>query len=81
MIVIVLAVELVLMILLHAPGGVEVTVLPNQITSLRDPPKGERGIHFPPEANCLLGLTDGKQLPVVETCAKVRSLVAKEEEE
>ena len=33
----------VLMLTLHAPGGVEVDVAPDQVTSLRNPPtKGDR---------------------------------------
>jgi hypothetical protein len=49
------------MLTLHAPGGVEVGVAPGQVTSLRNPPtKGHRGIHFPPEANRLIGLADDK---------------------
>ena len=66
----------VLMLTLHAPGGVEVGVAPGQVTSLRNPPtKGHRGIHFPPEANCLVGLADGKAVPVIETCETVRPMM------
>jgi hypothetical protein len=52
------------------------TLPPDQVTSLRNPPtKGDRGSHFPPEANCLVGLADGKAVPVIETCETVRPMM------
>jgi len=74
--IVVYAPNAVLMLTLHAPGGVEVDVAPDQVTSLRNPPtKGDRGSHFPPEANCLVGLADGKAVPVIETCETVRPMM------
>ena len=54
----------------------ELSNAPDQVTSLRNPPtKRDRGIHFPPEANCLVGLADGKAVPVIETCETVRPMM------
>jgi len=74
--IVVYAPNAVLMLTLHAPGGVEVDVAPRsghqlaQSAHQRGP-----GIHFPPEANCLVGLADGKAVPVIETCETVRPMM------
>jgi hypothetical protein len=71
----------VVLIVLHAPGGVEVSVVPGQITFTRNPPavRSHDALHFPKEANCLVGLADGKAIPVTETCDYVKLLIEQAE--
>jgi len=58
------------LIVLHVPDGTEIDVVVDQITSLR--PRSEEGHHFTPNVKCLVNLTDGKFVTVVETCDEVR---------
>jgi hypothetical protein len=62
------------MVVLHRVDGGEIVVNPAQVTSLRGVP-GRMGRHLPEAATCLVGLTDGKHLAVLEACAEVRRLL------
>jgi hypothetical protein len=62
------------LIILHAPGGKEIEINPQMVTSMR---RGEKdgSQHFTEDAHCLVSLADGKYVAVRETCNEVRSLV------
>ena len=62
------------LIILHAPGGKEVLVNPDTVTSLR---RGEQdgGKNLTSEARCFVNLTDGKFVAVTENCSEVRSML------
>ena len=61
-------------IILHAPGGKEVQVNPDMVTSLR---RGEKdgSQHLTAEARCFVNLADGKFVAVAEDCGEVRNLM------
>ena len=59
-----------LMLILHGPDGHDVRIAPEQITALHSPPE-PRSKNYPLNANCLINLTDGKFIAVVETCLEV----------
>ena len=60
------------LVILHAPGGKEVQINPDMVTSLR---RGEKdgSQHMTEEAHCFVNLADGKFVAVVEDCNEVRS--------
>jgi hypothetical protein len=64
-----------LLIMLHTVDGLEVDINPKQITSLREtrPDKEKHlvvaGVH------CAVGLSDGKFVTVVESCADIRKKI------
>ena len=68
-----------------AREGRRIAVLPHPARTVECPRSGHQlaqsahqrgpGIHFPPEANCLVGLADGKAVPVIETCETVRPMM------
>jgi hypothetical protein len=58
---------------LHAPQGAVIEINPDQVTSLRNAPPQKRG-SFTEQANCLINLTDGKFVTVIEDCETVRKL-------
>lgn len=60
------------LIVLHRSDGGDVTINADQITSLRDPVR--HGQLFP-AGHCIIGLTDGKFVAVLEACAEVRRLL------
>jgi hypothetical protein len=60
------------LILLHGPGGQQIHVNPNKVSTLRDP-RGEA--HFAPHTHCLVITSNGKFIAVRETCGAVRHLV------
>lgn len=64
------------LITLHAPDGRAVHLVPNQITALGAPRRGDdprRTIN--PSANCLVFTTDRHQYAVLETCDAVQKLL------
>jgi hypothetical protein len=63
------------LIVLHAVDGYEVSINPQQVTSLRAAKEGEPNKLFTNEARCLISLTDGKFVTVAEHCAAVRQLL------
>jgi hypothetical protein len=58
-----------LLIVLHRGDGGEVAVATAHVTSLRATAGPLRNLA--PSSHCLIGLTDGKFIGVIETCAEV----------
>lgn len=65
------------LIVLHRVDGGEVIVAPTQVTSLRSP--GGPLDHLPtPGGRCLVGMTDGKFVSVLESCRRVKDLIERQ---
>lgn len=63
-------------LLLHLPGGREVTIAVNEIVSMRD---GEhKGELVTPEVGCVINTEDSKFISVIESCQKVRDMIKDE---
>jgi hypothetical protein len=60
----------VLLVTLHAPGGQPVYVNPENVSSVREPRTINR-THFAPGTKCVLIMTNGLMVSVVEGCAEV----------
>lgn len=58
------------LLVLHRSDGGEVWINADQVTSLRSP--AGRLDRLAPEGHCLIGLTDGKFVGVLESCAEVK---------
>ena len=64
----------VFLLLLHAPDGQEIRIAPDQVTSLHAPrPSGDH--HFTSAVRCLVNLTDGKFVSVVENCTDIQKML------
>lgn len=63
------------LIVLHQPGGRDVVINTAQITTLYAAIPGTSNRLVAQGARCLVLLTDGKHVGVVETCAAVRKLI------
>ncbi|HJQ59434.1 MAG TPA: hypothetical protein VJ890_21180 [Vineibacter sp.] len=61
------------LIILHRADGGEVIINPAQVTSLRAT-AGSLG-RLAPHGHCLVGLTDGKFVAVIEPCGDVKKLL------
>lgn len=61
-------------VVLHRSDGYEVSVNPAHITSLRSIP-GSLGKLMPHDTRCMVGMTDGKFVAVIETCIAVKRLL------
>lgn len=63
-------------LLLHLPGGREVSIAVSEIVSMRD---GERkGELLSPEVGCMINTEDGKFISVTESCRTVRDMIRDE---
>jgi hypothetical protein len=62
------------LIILHRSDGREVAINPPQVTSLRSAP-GPLDRLAPYGVHCIVGLTDGKFIAVIETCKNVQQLL------
>ena len=64
------------LIFVHGPDGQRIELNVDQISSIREP--REREGHFAREVQCLVFMTNGKWIGVIETCdevlAKIREL-------
>lgn len=60
------------LILLTGPDNQRIEVNPDAVTNFR-PPRGND--HFAPGVKCLVFLSDGKPLTVIETCDQVKYLL------
>lgn len=60
------------LITLTGPDGQVIQLAPDKIATIRTP-RGDD--HFHKSINCLIFTTDGKNISVVETCAKVQQLL------
>ena len=65
------------LIVLHQVDGREVVVNPAQITSLYAALPGRPNRLVAPGSRCVVMLTDGKHVGVIEPCAAVRRLIEK----
>jgi len=61
------------MITLTGPEGQEIAVSPSQVVTVRKPRELEG--HFPKGVQCLVHMTDGKFIAVIEPCRVVRELL------
>jgi hypothetical protein len=64
----------VLLVLLHTPKGFEVYVNPQNVTSMRADDPSKQHELMTDAVRCMLNLSDGKFVSVVETCDQVRAL-------
>ena len=70
----------VVLIALHAVDGVEILVNPEEIAVMRPSSEATRGTPnqvIVTGVYCVIGLTSGKYISVVETCDAVRTLIEK----
>lgn len=65
----------VVLILLHTPDQREVRVSPEHITSMHSAKTGESNKLIVDDVRCLLHLSDGKNVGVVEACDVVQRLL------
>ena len=63
------------MVMLHSPDGREIDVSVDEITAIhcRIPDKENR--LFADGVNAIINLTDGKNVPVSETCSEIRDML------
>jgi hypothetical protein len=62
---------------LMGPDGQVIIVNPDQVVTVREPRHGVDG-HFHKDVRCLLHMTDGHFVAVVDPCAVVRDLLEAE---
>ena len=65
------------LIVLHQVDGREVVINPAQVTSLYAALPGRPNRLVAPGSRCVVMLTDGKHVGVIEPCAAVRRLIEK----
>jgi len=77
---IILAATAYSLIVLHGVGGIEITLNPAEIVSMRERPADNHGKDdlLTPEVWCMINTTDGKFITVVDHCDKVRELIREE---
>lgn len=63
------------LIILHTLSGAEIAINPKLIVSMRASVPDKVNERIAPSANCLINMTDGKFITVVESCNKVRELM------
>jgi hypothetical protein len=63
------------LVLLHAPDGHEVAVNPAEITHMHAKRDASGDKYFTKEAQCMINLSDGKFVTVIESCEIVRKLI------
>lgn len=62
---------------LHDGGGTKIYLNPAEISTLREPSAAAvKAEHFPSGTHCLVVTTNGKVVPVQETCDQVQALVS-----
>lgn len=64
-------------IILHGPDKHEIRVNPRQVTALHSPKVGAKKDDklFSDNVNCLVNMTDGKHVAVIETCVHVEQMI------
>ena len=71
-----IAAVLVALVILHRVDGGEVLVAPDHITSMHSKALGAaRDKLITGDARCIIWLSDGKQLSVLESCDRVKQLM------
>jgi hypothetical protein len=63
-------------LVLHVPGGREVTIELDEIVSMRE--SEGKNEHFVDKVHCMINTTDGKFISVIETCEQVREKIKEE---
>ena len=66
------------LILLHAPDGQGIELNPREISSIREP-RDTEGQHWQKDVRCILSMTNGKFIAVVEDCKTIVEMVEKQE--
>ena len=61
------------MIVLHSAGGLAIDVNTDQITHLRNPEPSNPS--FTRDVKCMINMTDGKFVTVIESCREVLDLM------
>jgi hypothetical protein len=61
------------MIVLHSAGGIAIDVNTDQITHLRNPDPNIAA--FTKDARCMINMTDGKFVTVIESCREVLNIM------
>jgi hypothetical protein len=65
------------LMVLHNPDGREIDINPAEITSLREAkPDNASDKEFAPGVRCMINLSDGKYVAVIETCQDIRAILA-----
>lgn len=64
-----------LLLVLHGPDGREIDVAVDEITSMHCKMPNVENRLFAPGVNSVIGLTDGKNVSVRETCSEIRDLI------
>ena len=59
---------------LHAPGGQEIDINPNEVTSIREPRAGSE-LHFGKDIRCVVIMSNGRINAVVEECKAVIDMI------
>jgi len=59
------------LLLLHGPGGHEITLKPQSVTSLHAAISGVPNKQFADDVKCVINTSDGKFISVIETCEDV----------
>jgi len=74
----------IVLIVLHSVDGYEIIVNPDQIAVMRPSSEATKGTPnqlIVTGVHCIIGLSDGKFVSVVETCDAVRALIEKSNSE
>jgi hypothetical protein len=67
------------LVLVHVPGGDEIEINPNEVSSIRDP-RDVPG-HFSQNIHCVIVMTNGKFIGAVEDCRTVKMMLEAATEE
>ena len=69
-------IPILVMVILHSATGVEIDVNSETITNMRSPEPGNK--NFTPNVKCMVNMSDGKFVPVRETCEEVRRVMERQ---
>lgn len=59
-------------LILHAPGGHEISINAKRITAMREGEGGDKNKLLTGEVRCVISTDDGKLVNVIELCSEVR---------
>jgi len=62
-------------LILHVPGGHEVSVNAKRITAMREGEGGDKNKLLTGEVRCVISTDDGKLVNVIERCSEVRRAI------
>jgi hypothetical protein len=65
----------VILVMVHGLGNRSILVNPRQVTSLHAANPSQPNRYLTDEVKCLIGLTDGKFVSVLETCEEVKVIL------